>query len=211
MDRTTGMESVFSRTCIYGQKTDWNFPTTIIIDRMNSSQFLVADIETVKAVDVVTGNVTVFAQTFLPDIFFETMAQTENGDIYILDTSTIFKADYYSRDVTLIAGKLETQGRKDGSLTESRFYDLRSIALISPHAFLVADKGNGLIRLVDVTADKVATFDFCSKVQNPKYCHETSLHMTSDALYVGDNNINIIPCKLVFLVSGPLWMFTLGR
>ena len=71
---------------------------------MNSSQYLVTDMKTVKAVDVVTGNVTIFAQTFLPDISFEEMAQTENGDIFILDTNSIFKADYYSRDVTLIAG-----------------------------------------------------------------------------------------------------------
>ena len=206
IDRTTGIRSAFSGTCIPSQQKDWINPTSIIIDRMNSSQYLVTDMKTVKAVDVVTGNVTIFAQTFLPDISFEEMAQTENGDIYIIDKYTIFKADYYSRDVTLIAGKPKTKGRKDGSLTESRFYGLTSIALISPHAFLVADEGNHNIRLVDVTADKVTTFDFCSKVQNLRVCNVESVRMTSDALYVGGDYIYIIPCKLVFVVSCPIWI-----
>ena len=52
-DRTTGMQSAFSGTCIYGQSV-WRHPTSIIIDRMNSSQYLVTDIATVKAVDVAT-------------------------------------------------------------------------------------------------------------------------------------------------------------
>ena len=52
-DRTTGMQSTFSGTCIYGQSV-WTHPTSIIIDRMNSSQYLVTDIATVKAVDVAT-------------------------------------------------------------------------------------------------------------------------------------------------------------
>ena len=206
IDRTTGIRSAFSGTCIPSQQKDWINPTSIIIDRMNSSQYLVTDMKTLKAVDVDTGNVTMFAQTFLPDTIFEGMAQTENGDIYIIDKYTIFKADYYSRDVTFIAGKPKTKGRRDGSLTESRFDGLTSIALISPHAFLVADQWNDLIRLVDLTADKVTTFDICSKVQKSKFCDVESVHMTSDTLYVGgDNFIYIIRCKFVFVVSGPIW------
>ena len=191
INRTTSMVSEFSGTC-KGENSELSQPADIAIDRMNHSQYLVTENKALKAVDVETGNVTMFAQPSMTNIMFLGMAQTENGDIYIHEAKTIFKAGYFNREVRLIAGSIGMEGFIDGGLADSRFGSLWDIEFITPHAFLVTDLNNHVLRLVDTYEGKVSTIDFCSTSCNP-----VSLRKTNNSLYIGGqaNAIYIIHCE----------------
>ena len=198
IDRSTGNVSKFSGECRNPTNLDLKLPTEVVIDKMNRSQLLVADSKTVKSVELATGkvgNIAKMAQTMVSERWiFWGLAQTENGDIYLVNGVAIFKAGYFSGSIVLVAGSpLLLSGSTDGSLAESTFGGMFDIELITPHAVLVADYGSKRIRLVDFIADEVTSIDFCPGL--PSDCVPYSLSMAYDTLYIGTNDILILPCK----------------
>ena len=106
----------------------------------------------------------------------------------------IYKAGYFSGSIVLIAGSpLLLSGSTVGSLAESTFGNMIDIEPITPHAVLVADYGNKLIRLVDFIADKVTSIDICAGL--PSDCVPFALSMANDTLYISTDAILILPCK----------------
>ena len=193
IDRFTGNVSEFSGVCHYYKDSELKYPTDVVIDKMNRSQLLVADSKTVKSVELSTGNVSVFAQAMENVKTFWGLAQTENGDIYLVDYRAIYKAEYFSRSIVLVAGSPSVYGSTDGSLAQSTFRGIVDIEFITPHAVLVTDYENRLIRLVDFIADKVTSIDVCAGV--PSECIPLGLSITNATIYIGTNDILILPCK----------------
>mgnify|MGYP001803579522 CR=1 FL=1 len=195
IDRSTGNVSKFSGECLNPTDSDLKLPTEVVIDKMNRSQLLVADGKTVKSVELATGKVGVIAQIMVSESWiFWGLAQTGNGDIYLVNGVAIYKAGYFSGSIVLIAGSpLLLSGSTDGSLAESTFGNMIDIEPITPHAVLVADYGNKLIRLVDFIADKVTSIDICAGL--PSDCVPFALSMANDTLYISTDAILILPCK----------------
>ena len=190
IDRSTGDVSEFSGVCKIFYLTEYTWPTEVARDKMNSSQLLVADGKFVRAVDINSGNSSMFTNSFIWKKNIWDMAQTENGDIYAMTRTYIFKIDYSSRDVALVAGSSANSEPKDGSLYESRFENLMGIELITEHALLAISSSEPVLRLVDMMTDKVTSIDVGFGL--PANCKPYSFRTLHDSLYFGCSDTSSI-------------------
>ena len=190
IDRSIGVVSEFSGVCGNYITSEYAWPTQIIRDKMNSSHLLVADSRLVRAVDIESGNSSIFAQSSVVRNQIWDMAQTENGDIYAMTRTYIFKIDYSCRDVALVAGSSAYSEPKDGSLYESRFDNLMGIELITEHALLAISSSEPVLRLVDMMTDKVTSIDVGFGL--PANCKPYSFRTLHDSLYFGCSDTSSI-------------------
>ena len=198
IDRSIGVVSEFSGVCGNYITSEYAWPTLNIRVKMYSSHLLVADRRLVRAVDIESGNSSIFAQSSVVRNQIWDMAQTENGDIYAMTPSSIYKIDYNSRYVALVAGS-ESSEPVDGSLSESRFEDMMDIELITEHALLAISSSEPVLRLVDMMTDKVTSIDVGFGL--PANCKPYSFRTLQDSLYIGcsdTTNIVKFTCRYSF-------------
>jgi hypothetical protein len=75
-----------------------------------------------------------------------------NGNLYVADRSSVRKIDT-NGNVTTVAGANNLTGDAIGSATAARFNEIYAIGLLPNGGIVVADHGNGKIKLIDVNGN----------------------------------------------------------
>ena len=179
IDRIAETTSEFSGTC--GSDTSaFDHPTKMILDKTDTRRILVIEkfLGSVKAIDIDSRHVSIFAQSDFS--YFHCLIQDiNNGNIYVCSAHNLYQI---SHDGEFVRVTGSVRGFSDSTLHQSQFEAIMDAILIMPRTFLVADRNNHKLRLVDVDADEVKAFNACPDVE-PE-CSPNSLLMTKDSLYV---------------------------
>lgn len=126
---------------------------------------------------------------------------TDGEYLYIADTYnyTIRRLDPQTGDVITIAGKAGESGSSDGSLTDARFFYPSNLTVKGGELF-IADLGNDVIRVIDLSQGTVNTIAGTSRVfgsdDGPvgigKFSSPAGVGIVGDYLFVTDMDNNSI-------------------
>lgn len=110
--------------------------------------------------------------------------QLSNGDLLVSNDHAIYKLSYSLRTLEKVTGSDSDSGIVDGTFTKSRFFHPQDFAKLSETEFLLGDKANGKVRILDMDNKTVSTF--CGG--KPEVCDFSeiwSLLLSQSKLYIG--------------------------
>ena len=167
----TRITSTFSGTCGSryssssrdGAQARYRQPFDVIQDRLNPKRLIVSEYggNALRAIDRDTRVASAIARN---NVYPRFKTQATNGDIYLTAGHGIYKYHYKLSITELVAGSSTTQGYFDVGLDASRFYDpcgLIQLKGIDPDTFIVADRGNNHVRVVDINQNRTMTLNLC--------------------------------------------------
>lgn len=160
-------------------------PTDLIFENENS--FVFSEVSTVRRLLLENGDwkITTLTDTGynINKIAFDPFKAT----VFITHTSRISRLS--TNGLTIISG--QNSGYRDGSLNESEFNDPQQIAFLSDRVFVVADRQNHVLRIVNLADQTVSTVCQPKSLNYADPCqmeYPTLLYTDLDGLHVIDAN-----------------------
>ena len=188
VDRTTRRSMAYIGRCVkYGGFVDgkdgrFNYPWSIIRNKKNRDQLLLADTYAVRIVNIHTQEILPFVKSSDKLMGIRYLVQDDVGDLFVTVGNQIFKISYALRSITHIAGG--RSGYEDATLRSSRFSQPRGLLLVGKDTLLVADHSNREVRVLNLRTDNVKKLRLCPRgslcLQFP-----TCLLMNGSSLYIG--------------------------
>ena len=200
VDRISHQTSPFVGSCTQvgyrdGDDPLFRSPQKVILDLMNNNQLLLLDRSNhvLRAINMQNMSASTLAM-FNTSLQQKSFAQHTDGNVYVFESSSLFKYDYVTQTITLVAGSSHGTGElRDGPLLESQFGapPMLDMIFLNSNDMLVTDMLNGKLRLVDLGWNMV--FSICTgrklygvrsltncRLQNPR-----ALLAVNNAIYVG--------------------------
>ena len=188
INRKTGETSLFSGSCGQpgyqdGLPGQFYYPWSVVPDKCNRKQLFVVDTQNnaLRTVGLELRAVAAFLK-YNWKSYMRYLSQDRNCDIFLpIGDRLISRISYKDKTATIVSGSpLSTGDFQDGLLT-SLYQGPTDIIFIDVQTFLVTDRNNSKVKLVDLTAGSVSALQLCPRCLNQPW----SMLVSGDSLYVG--------------------------
>ena len=136
----------------------FKYPWSVLIDQRQPGHLLVLDGHNfnVRLVSMTTRIATTLTSLSGTGVLSSFSFDCSKKNLIIHYAGRMVFYDLITKVHTVIAGSV-TKGYKDGNLSEAQFWGLKGAVCIKPDLYIVADKGNNRLQVIDIAKGAVSS------------------------------------------------------